>query len=177
NSFYFRYFRDQGTNRQPEGVTGRRINFIENPQNAVAGWQTIIKTNLINEVKVGLNDVLSRTSGEAPTIAGVDLSKIVLNISGNTANFQLPGQGTAAGTATPGGLIRANSATNGRGQPYTAYSISFLDNLTWTRGNHNMKLGGEVRPIRIYTDRLGGTTYVFNDLPGFLRNSTASIQY
>ena len=177
NSFYFRYFRDNGTNFQPEGVTGRTINFLARPQNAVIGWQSLLSPNLINEIKVGYNGVVTRTNGQAPTVAGVDLSKITLNISGNTANFSIPGQGTSAGTATPGGLVRANSATNGRGQPYTVYSVTFTDNLTWLRGNHTFKFGGEIRPIRIYTDRLGGTTYVFNDLPSFLRNQTASIQY
>src|SRR5262249_41662480 len=97
--------------------------------------------------------------------------------SGNTANFALPGQGTSAGTSNPGGLIRANSATNGRGQPYTVYSISFIDNLTWTKGNHTTKYGIEIRPNRIYTDPLGGTTYVFNNLTDFLANRAASIQY
>lgn len=177
NSFYFRFFRDQGDITQPEGVTGRRVNFIATPQNGIAGWQSVITPNVINEFKVGYNGVLTRTNGQAPTVAGVDFSKIALNISGNTANFSIPGQGTSAGTATPGGLVRANSATNGRGQPYTVYSLTFADNLSWTRGDHQLKFGVEVRPIRIYTDRLGGTTYVFNDLPSFLRNSAASIQY
>jgi hypothetical protein len=177
NSYYFRYFRDEGTNTQPEGVTGRQLSFVARPQNAVLGWQSMLKPTLINEFKIGYNGVVTRTNGEAPTIAGVDLSKITFNISGNTANFSIPGQGASAGTATPGGLVRANSATNGRGQPYTVYSLGFVDNLTWVRGNHTLRFGGEVRPIRIWTDRLGGTTYVFNDLPSFLRNSTASIQY
>lgn len=177
NSVYFRFFRDQGDIEQPEGVTGRRVKFIATPQNGVAGWQSIITPNVINEFKVGYNGVLTRTNGQAPTVAGVDFSKIALNISGNTANFSIPGQGTSAGTATPGGLVRANSATNGRGQPYTVYSVTYTDNLTWVRGDHQMKFGGEFRPIRIYTDRLGGTTYVFNDLQSFLRNTAASIQY
>ena len=177
DSYYLRFFRDEGTNKQPEGVTGRQLNFLARPQNAVLGWQAIFSANVINEFKIGYNGVVTRTNGEAPTIAGVDLSKITFNISGNTANFSIPGQGTSAGTATPGGLVRANSATNGRGQPYTVYSLTFADNLTWIRGNHTFKFGGEIRPIRIYTDRLGGTTYVFNDLQSFLRNQTASIQY
>ena len=45
----------------------------------------------------------------------------------------------------PGGLVRANSATNGRGQPYDPYSLSFVDSLTSVRGNHFLKAGGEVR--------------------------------
>jgi hypothetical protein len=177
NSTYFRFFRDQGFNDQPEGVTGRRAVFTANPQNGVVGIQTILKPTLLNEFKFGYNGVFTRTNGLAPTVNGIDLSKLVINISGNTANFAIPGQGTSAGTATPGGLIRANSATNGRGQPYTVYSLSFLDNLSWTKGNHNYKFGVEFRPSRIYTDRLGGTTYVFNTLQTFLTNSPASIQY
>ena len=177
NSTYFRFFRDQGFNDQPEGVTGRRAVFAANPQNGVVGWQTVMKPTLLNEFKFGYNGVFTRTNGQAPTINGIDLSKLVINISGNTANFAIPGQGTSAGTATPGGLIRANSATNGRGQPYTVYSLSFLDNLSWTKGDHNFKFGVEFRPSRIYTDRLGGTTYVFSSLTSFLTNSPASIQY
>ncbi|MDQ2936132.1 MAG: TonB-dependent receptor [Acidobacteriota bacterium] len=177
NSMYFRFFRDNGQNDQPEGVTGRRAVFTANPQNGVFALQTLLAPTILNEFKVGYNGVFSRTNGQAPTVNGIDLSKLVINISGNTANFAIPGQGTSAGTATPGGLLRANSATNGRGQPYTAYSVSFIDNLSWSRGNHNYKFGVEFRPSRIYTDRLGGTTYVFNSLQALLTNSPASIQY
>jgi hypothetical protein len=177
NSAYFRFFRDNGQNDQPEGVTGRRAVFTANPQNGVFALQTLISPTILNEFKIGYNGVFSRTNGQAPTVNGIDLSKLVINISGNTANFAIPGQGTSAGTATPGGLLRANSATNGRGQPYTAYSLSFIDNLSWSRGNHNYKFGVEFRPSRIYTDRLGGTTYVFNSLQALLTNSPASIQY
>lgn len=174
---YFRGFRDNGTNTQPEGVSGRDLVFIANPQNYVASWQRVFSTNLINEAKVGFNGAYTRTNGVARSIPGVDLSAAAINISGNTANFNIPGQGTSAGTSNPGGLIRANSAANGRAQPYTAYSISYIDNLTYIRGNHNMKFGVEIRPSRIYTDRLGGTTFVFNSLTDFLQNNLASVQY
>jgi hypothetical protein len=174
---YFRFFRDDGTINQPEGVTGRRVNLVANPQNGVAGWQSAFGANVLNDFKVGYNGVFTRTNGLAPTINGIDLSKITINLSGNTANFSIPGQGTSAGVASPGGLVRANSATNGRGQPYTVYSLTFADTLSWTRQHHNMKFGFEYRPSRLYTDRQGGTTYVFNNLNTFLTNSPASIQY
>ena len=177
HSMYFRFFRDQGTNNQPEGVSGRRVNFIDVPQNGVIALQSVLKTTVLNEFKLGYNSVWTRTNGIARSVPGVDLSAAAINISGNTANFAIPGQGTAAGTSNPGGLIRANSATNGRGQPYTVYSLSFIDNLSWTRGNHNYKFGIEIRPNRIDTDRQGGTTYVFNSLTDFLANRAASIQY
>ena len=40
-----------------------------------------------------------------------------------------------------------------------------------------MKFGGEVRFIRLYTDRLGGTTYTFQNLNAFLTNSLQQLQY
>ena len=177
HSAYLRYFRDQGTNDQPEGVTGRRVAITAVPQNAVLAFQSILKPTLLNEFKLGFNGAYTRINGQAPTVAGFDLSSVAINISGNTANFALPGQGTSAGTAVPGGLVRANSATNGRGQPYTPYTISFVDNVNWTKGNHNVKAGGEFRMIRLYTDRLGGTTYTYANLPTFLANTAQSIQF
>jgi len=174
---YFRFFRDNGSNLQPEGVSGRNLKFIANPQNGVIAWQRFISPTLINEFKFGYNSAFTRTNGIARSIPGLDLSAAVLNISGNTANFSIAGQGASAGTSNPGGLIRANSAANGRGQPYTAYSLSFIDNLTWIKGDHQFKFGVEVRPVRIYTDRNGGTTFVFNTLSDFLANNLASVQY
>ena len=177
HSAYFRFFRDQGTNEQPEGVTGRRVFIKAVPQNGILAVQSLLTPTLLNEFKFGYNGAYTRINGVAPTVAGFDLSSLVINISGNTANFALPGQGTSAGTATPGGLVRANSATNGRGQPYTPYSLSFVDSVNWTNGNHNVKFGGEVRLIRLYTDRQGGTTYTYSNLTSFLTNTPQSIQF
>ena len=33
--------------------------------------------------------------------------------------------------------------------------------MNYTRGQHNFRFGGEVRAVRLYTDRLGGTTYTY----------------
>jgi hypothetical protein len=49
--------------------------------------------------------------------------------------------------------------------------------VTWTKGNHNIKIGGEFRAIRLYTDRLGGTTYTFSSLQNFLTNTPQSMQF
>ena len=77
----------------------------------------------------------------------------------------------------PGGLLRQNSAANGRGTPYEPYSLSFIDALTMSRGAHSLKFGGEIRMIRLKTDRLGGTTYTFSNLNDFLANRAQTIQY
>jgi hypothetical protein len=177
HSMYMRFFRDDGDNVQPEGVTGRRVITEVTPQNGVFAFQSVISPSLLNEFKFGYNGAKTRVNGQAPTINGFDLSAATINISGNTANFNLPGQGSSAGTAVPGGLVRANSATNGRGQPYTPYSLSFIDNVNYTHGSHNFRLGGEVRAIRLYTDRLGGTTYTFSNLQNFLAGTLQSVQF
>ncbi len=177
NTAYFRFFRDRGVNETPEGVSGRRVLVEAVPQNAVLAVQSLLTSNLINELKFGYNGARTRINGTAPTVNGLDLSAISLNISGNVAISGIAGQGTSSGVSSPGGLVRANSATNGRGQPYTPYSLAFIDSLNWTRGNHSYKFGGEVRAIRLYTDRLGGTTYTFNSLADFLANRLARVQF
>jgi hypothetical protein len=174
---YFRFFRDQASNLQPDGVTGRKISIRQIPQNGVAAFTSVLGTNLLNEFKFGYNGSSSRIVGVAPTVNGIDLSNLSFNISGSVAGFALPGQGSNAGVAVPGGLIRANSAQNGRGQPYTPYSLSFVDNLNWTRGNHALKFGFEVRSIRLYTDRQGGITYTYANINNFLANTAQSVQF
>ena len=179
NRLYFRYFRDDGKDLSPEGISGRVVTIVAVPQNAVASWQSIFggQKNFINELKVGYNGARTRINGSAPTVGGLDFSAITLNISGSVANTGIAGQGTSSGISIPGGLVRANSATNGRGQPYTPYTLGFIDSLSWVRGTHSMKFGGEVRLVRLYTDRQGGTTYTFSNLNAFLANTPASVQY
>ncbi len=179
NKLFLRFFRDEGKDISPEGVSGRVVTIEAVPQNGVAGFQSILKNDgsLINEFKIGYNGARTRINGSAPTVGGLDFSAITLNISGSVANSGIAGQGSSSGIAIPGGLVRANSATNGRGQPYTPYSLGFIDSLNWIKGNHNVKFGGEVRLVRLYTDRLGGTTYTFSNLNAFLANSPSSVQY
>lgn len=177
HSSYVRFFRDQASNIQPDGVTGRQIIIRQVPQNGVVAFQSVLRANLLNEFKFGYNGAYSRIVGQAPTVNGLDLSSLSFNIAGSVAGFALPGQGSNAGVAVPGGLIRANSAQNGRGQPYTPYSLSFIDNVNWTRGNHSVKIGGELRQVRMYTDRQGGITYTFSSINNFLANTLQSTQY
>lgn len=177
HSAYFRFFRDQASNSQPDGVTGRSIFIRQIPQNGVVALTSVLHSNLLNEFKFGYNGAYSRIIGQAPTVNGIDLSNLSFNISGSVAGFALPGQGANAGVATPGGLIRANSAQNGRGQPYTPYSLSFVDNLNWTKGVHSFKFGAEIREVRLYTDRQGGITYTFASINNFLANNASSVQF
>ncbi len=173
-TLYARYFRDQGTSRQPEGVTGRFSEYSVIPQNAVLSLAGMFTQRLLNEFRFGYNGAYSRVAGVTPFS---DLYDATINLSGSIANTGIAGQGSNSGIAVPGGLIRGTSAFNGRGFPYTPYSLSFVDTLNWIAGSHNAKFGVEVRTLRLYTDMLGGTTYSFANINDFLANKALQIQY
>ena len=98
NTLYARYFRDQGNWAYPEGVTGRVVSVVDNPQNGVLSLQSNFGSNLINEAKVGFNESLSNITGVAPTVGGVDFSAISINFSGTVVNGQ---GGTTPARRTP----------------------------------------------------------------------------
>jgi hypothetical protein len=131
---------------------------------------------MINETKFGFNGSKTRISGYAPLIPGVDTSAFAVSFTGTVAIPGVGGQGASAGASSLGNLVRSNSTQNGRGQPYTTYTMSFIDSLSVVNGSHSMKYGFEFRPVRIYTDRLGGTTYTFSNLAGLLANTPTGIQ-
>ncbi|MEO5762205.1 MAG: carboxypeptidase-like regulatory domain-containing protein, partial [Vicinamibacteria bacterium] len=122
NRLYLRYFNDKGDNDAPEGVTGRHVAIQSKPQNGVFALQSNLGSSTINEAKIGYNRADTQINGIAPTVNGIDLSAITINITGSVANSGIAGQGSTSGTAIPGGLVRQNSATNGRGAPYRPYS-------------------------------------------------------
>jgi len=121
NSAYFRFFRDQGTNNQPEGVTGRRIAIRSVPQNAVLACNRS-QADATERIQDWVQFGALADQWDCSDLNGIDFSSVSLNIAGSVAGFALPGQGANAGVASPGGLVRANSATNGRGQPYNPTS-------------------------------------------------------
>lgn len=174
---YARYFRDQGHSVQPLGVTGNNIDVTAVPQNAVFNTQWIISPQKINEAKLGINAYKTRAWGRAPIVNGFNPSDISINLTGGVAIAGISSQGAGTGFTTAGGLVRSNSATNGRGQPYTNTSTALIDNFSWIQSNHNIKIGGELRWIRLYTDRLGGTTYSFSNVEDLINNRPLQVQF
>jgi len=171
---YFRVFHDQGTSDAPNSVSGQVIHTEANPSNAVFNLQGLLSDHTTNELKIGYNAAPTTLVGSVQDPRFADMT---INLSGSVANTGIAGQGASSGITVAGGLIRANSAQNGRSQPYDPYSLSVIDSLSTLRGNHYLKIGGEFRAIRMTTDRLGGTTYSFTNLAAFLANQPSTIQY
>src|SRR6185503_14758022 len=177
HSLYTRFFRDQATNNQPQSVSGRVLQIRTWPQNGVVALQSMITPTLINEAKFGYNSALTRGFGIAPVVNGIDTSGITISLTGSIANTGIAGQASSTGVAVAGGLVRLNSQANGRGAPYTPWTLSYIDNLSWVKGKHNMKFGGEFRQIKMYMNRFGGITYSYSNLNNFLNNVAANIRF
>lgn len=177
-SFYTRYQRNRGSLLSPDGASGRFISAKQDPDNFVASLTQVYGTSVVNETKVGFNRAPTDLLTVVPGITGLngfDLSLTSLRLTGNIVSPGVNG-GAPTGFTEPGGLTRQSSAGNGRSQPVRPTSISFIDNLSWTRGNHNFKFGGEYRRISVSFDQLGGITYSYGNLLDFVlnRNLTAA---
>lgn len=175
--FYLRYFRDQGVSSQTQNSTLSQYNQIAVPQNAILNSTQILSASILNETKIGFNGVKERVSGKPGPSPGVDLTGVTLNLSGSVALAGIAGQSGNAGIAVPTGLIRLSSAFNGRGAPYTNYTLSFIENLSVIQGQHTLKFGVEIRPVRLYNDQQGGTTYSFPNVTSFLNNAPSSVAF
>lgn len=174
---YARYFRDQGESSQTQNSTLSQYNQTAVPQNAVLNATQILNGSMLNEVKIGFNGVKERVNGRPGPSPNADLSGVTLNLSGSVALAGIAGQSGNAGIAVPTGLIRLSSSFNGRGAPYTNYTFSFIDSFSWVKGSHNMKFGAEIRPVRLYNDQQGGTTYSFPSVTAFLNNAPSSVAF
>lgn len=177
-SIYGRYQRNRGDLLSPDGASGRFVSAEQRPDNFVLALQQVYGTSVINETKFGFNRAPTDLTTVVPQISGLtgfDLSLSSLRLTGNIVSPGVNG-GASTGFTEPGGLTRQSSAANGRAQPIRPRSLSFIDNLSVTRGNHNMKFGGEVRLLNVRFDQLGGITYSYGNITDFLlnRNLTAA---
>ncbi len=172
-----RYFRDQGWGSQTQNSTLSQFVQSINPQNGVLSLNQVLTPTVINETKFGFNGAKTRVNGVPGPSPDADLNGATINLSGSVSLAGIAGQAGSAGIATPTGLIRLSSSFNGRGAPYTPYSLSFIDSLSIVHQSHSLKFGVEVRPITIYNDQQGGTTYTFSNVNSFLNNQPSQIQF
>lgn len=177
-TLFGRYQRTTGDLLSPDGASGRFVAAKQTPDNFVLSATKIFGANIVNEAKFGINRAPTDLTTVVPDVSGlngVDLSLTSLRVTGTITSPGING-GASTGFNEPGGLTRQSSAANGRAQPIRPTSYSFIDNLSWTKGNHNIKFGGEVRLINVDFDQLGGITYSYGNLVDFVlnRNLTAA---
>lgn len=159
---FARYNRDQGNSIQIQDASLSKFGQIEVPQNGVLGLNQMWSSRILNETKFGFNGIKMRVQGIAGASPTADLSKARISIAGLT---------------NVGSLISLSSSFNGVGAPYTGNSMSYIDNLSIMQANHSLKFGVEIRPLSLYNDQVGGTTYTYNSIAGFISNTPNQIQF
>ena len=165
NSFYVRYLFSDGDLDTPDRtVTPRRVKATQRPQNVVGNLQSI-RGSFVNEAKVGYN--APKTSARAFGPAGYD--PIGVSLSGTFTSSSIDARGNT-GIARSGLLIRATSASSTTGSIFDPMSLSFSDTVTWSRGAHTMKAGGEYRRIQSDFQFLGSTEITYNSINDFIDN-------
>ncbi len=102
-------------------------------QNGVINWTRTISPSLVNEARVGVNNLMLDNGGEDKGLGDV-ASKL---------GIQNAGQGLLSlqGFAFIGGLGNANIGTQ---QLFATTTYHYADNVTVIRGRHMMKMGGNI---------------------------------
>ncbi len=161
-SAYARYNIDQGSSTQIQDASLSKFGQVSVPQNAVIAVNQIWSSHIFNETKFGYNGIKMRVQGIAGASPNADISKARIAVAGLT---------------NVGSLISLSSSFNGIGAPYTGQTYSYIDNFSIQKGNHNMKFGVEIRPLALYNNQIGGTTYTYNSIGAFQSNTPNQIQF
>ena len=93
---------------------------------------------------------------------------------GTVTSSSIDARGTT-GCARSGLLIRATSASTTTGSLFEPFSLSFGNALTWTRGAHTFKFGGEYRKLQSDFQFLGSTELTYNSINDFIDNILSAV--
>ena len=170
-SLYGRLLYSNGDVDTPDRtVTPRRVKATQEPMNFVLNHQSILGTQLINELKLGYNRPKYDAIAFGP--AGYDPTQV--SLSGTVTSQSVDARGST-GIARSGLLVRATSNASTNGQLYDPRSISLSDALTLNRGSHTFKFGGEYRNIESSFQFLGSTEITYNGINEFIDNRPAQV--
>ena len=166
-SMYLRYlFSDGDLNTPDRTVTERRVRAKQRPQNVVLNHQSLLSRDIVNELKVGYNKPTTSATAFS-NVTGYD--PVGVSLSGTVTSASIDARGTT-GIARSGLLIRATSASSTTGSIFEPYSLSFSDALTWNKGGHTFKFGGEYRQLQSDFQFLGSTEITYNSVNDFIDN-------
>ena len=161
-----RYLLSDGDLNTPDRtVTPRRVRAQQQPQNFAAKLQSVLASSMVNELSLGWN--LPQTDARAFGPAGYDPLGVSLN--GTVTSSSIDARGTS-GIARSGLLIRATSASTTVGSSFDPKSIALNNHLTWVRGAHTWKFGGEYRYVESKFQFLGSDELTYNSVNDFIDN-------
>ena len=154
-SSYVRVFHDQAKSLDPQDVSGRFFHITINPTNAIFNLQGILGGGAINEFKIGYN--------AAPSTEGAETQAGFENICDQPDRERRQRRHRRAGlelvARRPGGLVRVNSAGNGRGAPYNPL-LAHLRRFAEPGHGHALHEGGRRRPADSDEHRSAGRDHL-----------------
>jgi len=152
DSAYLRFNFDAAVSNVPLAQAGSYLNdkqqVASRPVNGELEAMHIFSPNLFNELKFGFNRGNVYTTNQS--LLGLPFA---VSVSGFTT-------------------LANNQFKIGVGNSY-----SYIDNLTFVRGNHILKLGAEVRRIQLNQGNTPSGTVSFSSLSSFEANSVSSATY
>jgi hypothetical protein len=114
-----RVFSDRGEQRVPKASAAASSASTDEPTNAHLQPEGHVGDGMLNEFKVGYNAPQLDDCGVAPTVERHRFQQHRDQPDAVVANTGIAGQSASSGIVVPGGLVRASSATNGRGSSTT----------------------------------------------------------
>jgi hypothetical protein len=131
------------------------------PQNAVIGSTQVLRPNLVNEARAGFNR-LKFQDGLPEPLFNVNGTQQVLPRFVVSGYPTMGGAGGYTGT-TGGGTVLARNNT------YQVY-----DNVSWTRGRHQIRMGGEALWLEYNRSESANVTGQFQFVPGYTSRTASN---
>ena len=121
-------------------------------QNGVINWTRTISPTLVNEARVGVNNIMLNNGGEDKGLGDIASKLGIQNAGAGLLSLQ--------GFAYTSSLGNANIGTQ---QLFATTTYHYADNLTMIRGRHMMKMGAKILRQQMnvfYSGNNGRTGYI-----------------
>lgn len=160
-SLFGRYAIWDENNVIPDVVPDRDRLGFSRPQNAVIGMTQVLTPALVNELRGGFNRLLFQDGLPEP----------LFNVGG--AQRALP-RFVVAGYPTMGGAGGFTGTTGGGTVLVRNNTFQLYDNVSWMRGRHNFRFGGEILWIQYNRFESANTTGQYQFTAGFTSRTASN---
>jgi outer membrane receptor protein involved in Fe transport len=160
-SLFGRYAIWDENNVIPDVVPDRDRLGFSRPQNAVLGMTQVLRPTLVNELRGGFNRLLFQDGLPEP----------LFNVGG--AQRTLP-RFVVAGYPTMGGAGGFTGTTGGGTVLVRNNTFQLYDNVSWLRGRHNFRFGGEVLWIQYNRFESANTLGQYQFTAGFTSRTASN---